>query len=165
MQPLPKRRKNEFRKRSTIFFENIDQLNSILDLISGIAEQTSLLSLNTSIEAARAGKLGRGFAVVADEVRKLSENTQMGLGEMEGVIKLVIQTIQSIAKSSNSSTQEMNFIRDKSNEFSKIISNLINSGKEISDKLEQRSNVSEDFEKNVNELKCYEDVLAKLNQC
>lgn len=88
----------------------------------------------------------------------------MGLGEMEGAIKLVIQTIQSIAKSSNSSTQEMNFIRDKSNKFSKIISNLINSGKEISDKLEQRSNVSEDFEKNVNKLKCYEDVLAKLNQ-
>ncbi|MCW1328859.1 methyl-accepting chemotaxis protein [Campylobacter jejuni] len=144
--------------------KNIDQLNSILDLISGIAEQTSLLSLNAGIEAARAGKLGRGFAVVADEVRKLSENTQMGLGEMEGAIKLVIQTIQSIAKSSNSSTQEMNFIRDKSNEFSKIISNLINSGKEISDKLEQRSNVSEDFEKNVNQLKCYEDVLAKLNQ-
>ncbi len=54
-----------------------------------------------------------------------------------------------------------NFI---TNEFSKIISNLINSGKEISDKLEQRSNVSEDFEKNVNQLKCYEDVLAKLNQ-
>ncbi|AXL33096.1 methyl-accepting chemotaxis protein [Campylobacter jejuni] len=144
--------------------KNIDQLNSILDLISGIAEQTSLLSLNAGIEAARPGKLGRGFAVVADEVRKLSENTQMGLDEMEGAIKLVIQTIQSIAKSSNSSTEEMNFIRDKSNEFSKIISNLINSGKEISDKLEQRSNVSEDFEKNVNQLKCYEDVLAKLNQ-
>ncbi|EAL1695838.1 chemotaxis protein [Campylobacter jejuni] len=144
--------------------KNIDQLNSILDLISGIAEQTILLSLNAGIEAARAGKLGRGFAVVADEVRKLSENTQMSLGEMEGAIKLVIQTIQSIAKSSNSSTQEMNFIRDKTNEFSKIISNLINSGKEISDKLEQRSNVSEDFEKNVNQLKCYEDVLAKLNQ-
>ncbi|EOX8417195.1 methyl-accepting chemotaxis protein [Campylobacter jejuni] len=143
--------------------KNIDQLNSILDLISGIAEQTSLLSLNAGIEAARAGKLGRGFAVVADEVRKLSENTQMGLGEMEGAIKLVIQT-KSIAKSSNSSTQEMNFIRDKSDEFSKIISNLINSGKEISDKLEQRSNVSEDFEKNVNQLKCYEDVLTKLNQ-
>ncbi|WHN16761.1 hypothetical protein QMK15_01170 [Campylobacter jejuni] len=56
------------------------------------------------------------------------------------------------------------FIRDKSNEFSKIISNLINSGKKISDKLEQRSNVSEDFEKNMNQLKCYEDVLVKLNQ-
>ncbi|MBZ7956017.1 methyl-accepting chemotaxis protein [Campylobacter molothri] len=144
-------------------FKNIDQLNKMLNLISGIVEQTSLLSLNAGIEAARAGKMGRGFAVVADEVRKLSDNTQESLIEMETAIKLVIQTIQSIAKSSNSSTQEMNFIRDKSNEFSKTISELISLGKEISDKLEQKSDTSTHLDKNLNELKLYENVLAKLN--
>ncbi|TKX29145.1 methyl-accepting chemotaxis protein [Campylobacter estrildidarum] len=144
--------------------KNIDQLNRMLNLISGIVEQTGLLSLNAGIEAARAGKLGRGFAVVADEVRKLSENTQTSLMEMETAIKLVIQTIQSIAKSSNSSTQEMNFIRDKSNEFSKTISELICSGKEISDKLEQKSETGKYLEQSLDEIKSYENVLTKLSR-
>ncbi|TKX30751.1 chemotaxis protein [Campylobacter aviculae] len=143
--------------------KNIDQLNKMLNLISGIVEQTSLLSLNAGIEAARAGKLGRGFAVVADEVRKLSDNTQTSLMEMEAAIKLVIQTIQSIAKSSNSSAKQMNFIRDKSDEFSKTISELINSGKEISDKLEQKSETGKYLEKGLDELKSYENILVKLS--
>ena len=64
----------------------MDEMNSIVELIGGITNQTSLLALNASIEAARAGEQGKGFAVVADEIRNLADQTRQ---ETENITTLI----------------------------------------------------------------------------
>jgi methyl-accepting chemotaxis protein len=84
--------------------ERMEEINAIIEVITKITDQTNLLSLNASIESARAGEHGRGFAVVANEVRKLAEQSQASAGE----IKRIVDSIKAVVKNAVDSMERTN---------------------------------------------------------
>ena len=67
--------------------ESAENINNMVEIIKSMASQTNLLSLNASIESARAGEAGRGFAVVAGEIRALAEKSAESAAEIESVVR------------------------------------------------------------------------------
>lgn len=70
----------------TNFSERSKEIGEIVDIITNVAQQTTLLALNATIEAARAGEAGRGFTVVAEEIRKLAANTEQFAERISGIV-------------------------------------------------------------------------------
>lgn len=88
-----------------------EHIGSVVNLIRDIAEQTNLLALNATIEAARAGEAGRGFAVVASEVKQLAEQTSKATDEISGQVTGIQNSVRDAASSIGNITEKVDEIR------------------------------------------------------
>ena len=73
--------------------DQMDKISEIVNLITDLANQTNLLSLNAAIEAEKAGQYGLGFSVVAQEIRRLAEQTAIATLEIEAMIGELRSTV------------------------------------------------------------------------
>ena len=97
----------ETSKRIKRLGESSQEIGSIVELINDISEQTNILALNASIQAASAGEAGRGFAVVADEVQRLAERASNATKRIETLVETIQADTNEAVSSMEQTTSEV----------------------------------------------------------
>lgn len=132
------------------------QIEDVLGVIQGIAEQTNLLALNAAIEAARAGEQGRGFAVVADEVRSLANRTQESARQVVTVIDTLRQNAEIAVSEASNAVQDVEQVVEKSRATSDSLEAIVGAVAQISmqntaiaTSAEEQSQVAQEMDRNI----------------
>lgn len=146
----------------------IDEISSVLDVINGIASQTSLLALNAAIEAARAGELGRGFAVVADEVRSLSSRTQSATVDIQRKIELLRsaadESVNRVNSAKNNADKGIQLVQQTATEIEQIrqlVTDVQAMHAQITTALGQQQSTVKEMEANVTDIHTLSETTEK----
>lgn len=121
------------------------EINNIVSMIGEIADETNLLALNASIEAARAGDAGRGFAVVASEIGGLADDSNKSVQKIQGLIdqvtSLVAETVDKAKQSVDEISSSSELVNQAVNTFDTIYDNIINANQVVNNMAASMSQV------------------------
>lgn len=114
---------------------NMKSITDMVNVIGDISDQTNLLSLNASIEAARAGDAGRGFAVVAQEIGALADNSSKSVVDIKGVTEsinaMVVQMVEKMKESVASIGECGEIVTKTQSTFSDINTKILHTKDEV----------------------------------